>query len=70
MKPFFPKADGHAIATRSNFLRFGKRDSNANAIDEVDEVNQVFQGPNRRDYREFVRWVKIYQAMSILFENG
>ena len=49
----------HAIATRSNFLRFGKRSMEAAPISEDGggggDVNEAFEGPVRRDYREFVR---------------
>ena len=49
----------HAIATRSNFLRFGKRSMEAAAPISEDgddgDVSEAFEGPVRRDYREFVR---------------
>ena len=48
----------HAVATRSNFLRFGKRSMEAAPISEDGDdgdVNEAFEGPVRRDYREFVR---------------
>ena len=50
----------HAIATRSNFLRFGKRsmeEAAAPISEDGDDgdVSEAFEGPVRRDYREFVR---------------
>jgi len=52
----------HAIATRSNFLRFGKRSMEAAAPISEDgddgDVSEAFEGPVRRDYREFVRFGK------------
>lgn len=67
VSPFFGRDSGHAIATRSNFLRFGKRSpaalanlETANLNEEGDDgdVNEAFEGPIRRDYREFVRFGK------------
>ena len=55
MSPYLGK-DGHMIATRGNFLRFGKRSPEIPDEGGDDgDVNEVFDGPVRRDYREFVR---------------
>jgi len=58
MSPYLGK-DGHMIATRGNFLRFGKRSPEIPDEGGDDgDVNEVFDGPVRRDYREFVRFGK------------
>jgi len=58
MRPYLGK-DGHMIATRGNFLRFGKRSPEIpDEGGEVFDVNEAFEGPVRRDYREFVRFGK------------
>ena len=66
VSPFFGRdSANHAIATRSNFLRFGKRSSSSSPANletapigeggDDGDVNEAFEGPIRRDYREFVR---------------
>jgi len=66
VSPFFGRDSGHAIATRSNFLRFGKRSPALANLEmapisedgDDGDVNEAFEMPIRRDYREFVRFGK------------